>query len=95
MVHTGFVIYCGTNDTAAGFTASGRDIVTQYIFNKTRHNQYMADVFMPANCDVQIHFYLCTVAAFNEKGEGPRSLPVTTYLPCNFDRMFYREKDYE
>ncbi len=38
---------------------------------------------MPVNCDVDIKFYLCGVSAFNERGRGPSSERIQTYLPCS------------
>ena len=53
---------------------------------------YRADVFLPVNCDAMIHYYMCSVAAFNEKGEGPMSRQLKTYLPCDFTSEFKLKK---
>ncbi len=85
MVHTGFTIYCSTNSTIPNFEASGSNIVSHSVFVDMIQQSYSADVFVPVNCEVGIKSYMCSVAAFNREGEGPRSQALETLIPCNFN----------
>ena len=85
MVHSGFTIYCSTNETAPNFNTTGRNIIEHSVFISTIESQYNADVFIPTNCRARISSYSCAVAAFNERGAGPKSSYVITYLPCNIN----------
>ena len=67
------------------------DIVSHVVFNDRRQTSYSADVFVPVNCDVGIEAYMCSVAAFNMEGEGPRSQALETLLPCNLNGVFADE----
>lgn len=87
MVHSGFTLYCVIDqvDQSGAFIEAGQSIVTHSIFTSAIQDSYSADIFMPTNCGSKIHYYLCSVSAFNEQGEGPRSENATVYLPCNFN----------
>ena len=86
MVHSGFNLYCSADQVVqpGTFVTAGQNIVTHSVFSSAVEESYSADIFMPTNCDSQIRYYLCSVAAFNEQGEGPQSENFTTYLPCDF-----------
>lgn len=86
MIHAGFTLYCNVDqvDEPGAFATAGQNIITHSVFTSAVQESYSADIFVPTDCDSKITYYVCSVSAFNEQGEGPRSLNASVYLPCDF-----------
>ena len=79
--HTGFVINCRVNTSSS----DGNLIVSHVLFTDEVEDEYFDTVVVPGSCSSGAVIFTCTVAAFNEKGEGLQSEPITMGLPCNGD----------
>ena len=78
-IHSGFVIHCYPNASSPNITMIS---VSHAVFSDREGRDFSATVAMPGSCSSPVLIYFCSIAAFNERGEGPSSETVTVYLPC-------------
>ena len=81
LTHAGFVLHCYDNSSEI---SSNGDVLTHSLFTTDNQFSYSVIVSVPSNCDSSVRSYLCSVTAFNERGEGPMSEETFLYLPCAY-----------
>ncbi len=75
--YIGFIVSCFDNSTG-----TANELLRHVVLDSQPMASYSANILLPANCEMPLGSYQCSVFAFNERGEGRRTTSLPSSLPC-------------